>query len=463
MTRAPGPARARVSSRADGGAFPARLVVHPGATLAGGFEPPGDKSITHRAFLLAALARGESRIAAPNLGADAGSTLACVRALGALVHDQADAVSIEGVSGAPREPDQVLDCGNSGTTLRLLAGPLAAQPFFSVLTGDASLRRRPVDRIVTPLRAMGAELRGRAGDRLPPLAIRGGHLKPLCHSLPMASAQVASAILLAGLWVEGATVVELPGEARDHTERMLPCFGVPVEIERRAGLGPRLTVRGPAIVTGSTARIPGDFSAAAFFLAAAAATPGASVTARDVGLNPTRSALLDVLEAMGAHVRREATRLEAAEPVGDVTVTGPDRLRPFDVPDEWVPRLVDEVPAWIVAAARAAGTSRITGAAELRIKESDRLAALAAGLTALGIAVEERRDGLAVTGGTPHGGTVESRGDHRIAMAFAVLGTLASAPVTVEDTRGIATSYPGFVDTLRSLGGRVETGAVPHP
>jgi len=434
----------------------ARLAVRPGPPLSGSFLPPGDKSITHRAFLLGLVARGETVVERANPGADCEATLACAEALGATVTRQPGVVGLRGCAGTLREPDRVLDCGNSGTTLRLLAGILAGQPFVSILAGDASLNRRPVARVIAPLRAMGAQLWARDHDRLPPLAVRGGPLRAIDHRLEVASAQVASCVLLAALRADGRTTVTLPMPARDHTPRMLAAFGIPVTSRSPAaddGIGPSYAVDGPAIPVSTRVRVPGDFSAAAFFLAAAAASPGASVTARDVNLNPTRTGLLTVLERMGAGVARANVREEGGEPVGDVTVVGPDRLRACAIEAGEVPSLIDEIPAWAVAAALAAGTSRVRGAAELRVKESDRLATLAANLGRLGVVVEETPDGLAVTGGVVRGGEVRAADDHRIAMAFALLGTRASGPVTVEEARGIATSYPGFAETLAELGG----------
>jgi 3-phosphoshikimate 1-carboxyvinyltransferase len=433
-----------------------RWQVTSGPPLAGTVRPAGDKSITHRAFLLALLARGTSRISHPNPGADAGSSLACARVLGARVTlDPAhDAIEITGCPGGPGAGPFALDCGNSGTTLRLLAGLVARWPLTATLTGDESLKRRPVARVIEPLRLMGATLEAADGGRTPPLTVRGGTLRGIDYAVPMASAQVATAVLLAGLGAEGPTRVTLPGPARDHTERMLPAFGVALQVDERADGGRVTWLEGPATPTACDLRVPGDFSSAAFFLAAAAATPGARVTAQGVSLNPTRTGLLDVLERMGATVERLESGIEAGEPVGEVTVTGPGRLQAFDVPADWLPRLLDEVPAWVVAASAADGISRVRGAGELRVKESDRLAALAGGLGALGIACEESPDGLAVTGGTPRGGTVDSRGDHRIAMTFAVLGARVG-DVTIEDCGPVATSYPGFADGLRALGGRI--------
>jgi 3-phosphoshikimate 1-carboxyvinyltransferase len=432
------------------------LVVRPGPPLSGTLRPPSDKSITHRAYILGLLATGETVVWRPNVGEDCENTLRCVRVLGAEVEIGPGVVRLAGTGGRMRAPDGTLDCGNSGTTLRLLAGALAAQPFEATLSGDESLQRRPVDRIIAPLRAMGATLSGREGDRLAPLVVRGGPLKGMCFPQPTSSAQVASAILLAGVQAHGPTTARTSGGVRDHTSRMLRQFGVAVE-ERLEPGGVRLvSVAGPAGLRGCSLRVPGDFSAAAFFLAAAAACPGARVKVSGVGLNESRIQLLDTLRQMGAAVDLGPIAIEDGEPVGEVTVTGPAELHPSDIASLQVVRLVDEIPAWAVVASAAAGTSRLRGAEELRLKESDRLHALAEGLRVLGVQVEEFPDGLDIHGGPVGGGLVRAFGDHRIAMAFALLGSRAAGPVSVDDANCIATSYPGFVDDLRSLGGVVE-------
>jgi 3-phosphoshikimate 1-carboxyvinyltransferase len=399
------------------------------------------------------------RVDRANPGADCAASLACVRRLGARVENG----EIHGVDGALRDPAGPLDCGNSGTTLRLLAGIVAGQLFETTLAGDDSLNRRPVGRIVSPLRAMGADVRAAGGDRHPPITIRGGRLHGIEHRAPVASAQVLSCVLLAGLSAHGTTVVEVPGPARDHTERMLLELGVPLETESRPGGGRRVALTGPRALDRRGPRhwtIPGDISAAAFFLAAAAARPGARVTALDVGLNPTRTGLLDVLERMGARVTRADVRDVHGEPVGTVTVEGPEVLRAVDVEPADLPRWIDEVPAWITAAAGARGTSRLRGASELRVKESDRIATLAAGLEAIGVDVESAPDGLDITGGVPAGGAVRADGDHRVAMAFACLGMNARAPVVIDDAGSIETSFPDFVSVLTELGGDVRTETV---
>jgi 3-phosphoshikimate 1-carboxyvinyltransferase len=431
-----------------------KLVIAPGPPLAGRLTPPGDKSITHRALLLGMLARNATWIRGANPGEDCHSTARCAAALGALVEPREGGWHI---TPAPLHASaDPLDCGNSGTTLRLLAGVVAARPFRSVLTGDASLRRRPVDRIIEPLRQMGARLHAQDHDRVPPLEIEGARLKPIRYDIPVPSAQVASCILLAALETEGETEITLPGPARDHTERMLKAAGVELRETPLAGGGRRVVLRGPATLPGGEIQVPGDFSAAAFFLAAAAAQPGARVEVEDVGLNPSRTRLLDVLECMGARIERSVREGPGGEPLGRVVVTGPERLTAADVPVEWVPGMIDEVPAWAVAASAAHGVSKLVGAGELRHKESDRIATLTRGLAVLGIEALERPDGLEITGGAPRGGRVEAAGDHRIAMAFAVLAPRARDPVEIDDAASIATSYPGFLGTLAALGGRIE-------
>jgi 3-phosphoshikimate 1-carboxyvinyltransferase len=434
-----------------------RLEIRPGRGLAGTFRPPGDKSVTHRALLLGALGSGASVVENANPGLDCAATRSCLERLGVEVRGRERRPELVGRDFALAEPERVLECGNSGTTLRLLAGALAAQPFVSVLQGDASLNHRPVARLIEPLERMGASLWARGGDAYPPLVIRGARLRGIRYDLPVASAQVASCVLIAGLHAEGETVLTVPGPARDHTERMLQSLGVPLDVDPIAGGGRRVRLIGPLGFAGSRFHVPGDPSAAAFFLAAAAATPNARVTAKGVMLNPTRTGILELLERMGAGVERANVRLESGEEVGDVTVTGPAQLGAVDVPPEWLPRLIDEVPAWAVAAARAKGRSLLRGAAELRVKESDRIATLAAGLEEMGIDVREHPDGLEIEGGDVRTGHVEAHGDHRIAMAFACLAATARLPVVIEGAEGIATSYPGFAATLAELGGGVDT------
>lgn len=424
----------------------ASLVITPRSSLRGAVRVPGDKSISHRAALLGGVAAGATTVDGFLRGEDCLATLACLRAMGVRVDDDGSRLVIHG--GVLAEPDDVLDVGNSGTTIRLLSGILAGQPFHCVVTGDASIRRRPMDRIATPLRRMGARISGRSGGRLAPLSIDGGGLRGIAYETPVASAQIKSAVLLAGLFADGETEVREPSQSRDHTERMLGAFGVPV---RRDGLA--VCVNGPAALRGTALRVPGDLSSAAFLLVAAALVPGSEVTVEDVGLNPTRTGVLDVLTQMGADVRVRGRRDEGGEPVGAVTVRA-SRLRGVTIGGALIPRAIDELPVIAVAACLAEGETVIRDAAELRIKEVDRIAALARELGRLGAAVEPRPDGLAITGvARLRGGRVASGGDHRIAMAMAVAGLCADGPVTIDDPACIQTSFPEFEETLRGVTG----------
>jgi 3-phosphoshikimate 1-carboxyvinyltransferase len=345
-----------------------------------------------------------------------------------------------------REPETVLDAGNSGTALRLLVGLLAGRPFFSVLTGDASLRRRPMRRVVDPLTAMGATLLGRAGGQYPPLAIQGRQLSGIAWPSPVASAQVKSAILLAGLQATGETSVTEPMLSRDHTERMLTAFGVSVRRE-----GTTVSIPGGARLRATNLRVPGDLSSAAFFLVAAAALPGSELLIHDAGINPTRTGALEVLEAMGAHVTRERERSEGGEPVADLRIRGA-RLRGAKLGAELIPRLLDEIPALAIAAALAEGETVISGAAELRVKEVDRLSAVAGELAKLGVRVAEEREGLRIVGGRRlRGAVVRSRGDHRMAMALAVAGLFADGETRVQDVACVETSFPGFAELVAEV------------
>ncbi len=432
-------------------------LVRAGRVLGGRFRPPGDKSITHRAMLFGLLATGETRLRGVNRGEDCGHTLAVTAALGGGVRQDGDEIVVRGTAREPASDGLRLECGNSGTTMRLTTGIVAALRGECVLDGDASLRRRPMARIAEPLGRMGAGVVCAEGGR-PPLRVRGAALRGIDYEVPVASAQVATCLLLAGLFADGATRVSLPGPARDHTERMLPAFGVPLEVTPRTDGGRAVRVT-PTVPSGAVVTVPGDFSAAAFLLAAAAATPGAAVTAAGVSLNPTRTGLLDVLAEMGAGVEIRDRSEAAGEPVGDVTVRGPGELLPFDVPAQWVPRLVDEVPAWVIAASAARGVSRVVGAAELRGKESDRIVSLVRNLGRVGVTARELPDGLEVEGGVPRGGRIEADLDHRVVMAFAALATRALGPVSFDDVSAVATSYPGFWSDLAALGASVESAA----
>jgi 3-phosphoshikimate 1-carboxyvinyltransferase len=422
------------------------------ARLRGTVRVPGDKSISHRAALLGALAEGTSTVRRFLASDDCLSTLACLRALGVewTVADEEPGVATLELRGGGlrglREPDDVLDCGNSGTTMRVLAGILAAQPFLSVLTGDASLRRRPMDRVIVPLREMGAQLSARVGDRLPPLVIRGGPLRAVHYRLPVDSAQVKSCVLLAGLFAEGETIVEEPVVSRDHTERMLRAMGADVRRE-----GPAVSIRPAERLLSCDIDVPGDLSSAAFWLAAGAAHRDAELTLPAVGVNPTRSGIVDVLTRMGADIHVGEERMVGEEPVADIVVRS-SRLRGVEI--EGVPSVRDELPALAIAAACAEGRTIVRGAAELRVKEGDRIAVLAAQLRKLGVAIEERPDGFVIEGGRSlRGASVTADGDHRLTMALAVAGLLAEGETRVEDADSVAVSYPCFWRDLAVLGG----------
>ena len=438
------------------------LVSHRAEALTGDIAVPGDKSISHRSLMLGAVAVGETRISGLLEGEDVLSTAAAMGLLGAHVERAADGtwhVHGRGVGGLA-EPAGVLDLGNAGTSARLLMGLLASHPFTSFLTGDASLCRRPMKRVITPLMQVGANFATRSGHRLP-LAITGtGAPLPITYELPVASAQVKSAVLLAGLNTAGTTTVIERQATRDHTELMLRHFGAEVAVETLDGGGRAISLTGQPEITGRQVVVPGDISSAAFPLVAALLVPGSQVTLRGVGINPLRTGLLQTLLDMGADITLADERREAGEPVADLVVkAGP--LVGVQVPAGRVPTMIDEFPVLAVAAAMAAGETRMEGLGELRVKESDRLGAMARGLAACGVTVEEGPDTLVVRGGTrrPAGGaTIATDLDHRIAMAFLVLGTVTEKPVTIDDGTPVDTSFPGFTALMNGLGGRI---AVP--
>ncbi|MFW7267409.1 3-phosphoshikimate 1-carboxyvinyltransferase [Gluconacetobacter sp. Hr-1-5] len=433
------------------------LTVHAATTpLSGAVAVPGDKSISHRALMFAALARGETTITGLLEGEDVLRTAAAMRALGATVTRTAPGtwrVTGRGL-GALQEPDDVLDMGNSGTAARLLSGILASHGIFSVMTGDGSLRGRPMKRVTDPLSATGARFTSRAGGRLP-LAIEGvADPAPLSYRLPVASAQVKSAVLLAGLNAAGTTRVEEPVATRDHTENMLRHFGADVSVAPLDAGGRVITLTGRPDLVARDVAVPGDPSSAAFVLAAALLVPGSSVTVRGVGLNPLRTGLFTTLREMGADLRLSNERVEGGEPVGDLTaVAGP--LHGVDVPADRAPSMIDEYPILAVVAAHASGPSRFRGLEELRVKESDRLSATVALLQRNGVTVDVVGDDMLVTGtggAVPGGGLVETRMDHRLAMSATVLGLIAAQPVKVDDTAFIDTSFPGFIDLMNGIG-----------
>jgi 3-phosphoshikimate 1-carboxyvinyltransferase len=420
-------------------------TVRRAAGLAGRLRLPADKSISHRVALLAAVASGESEIVGFSDAADPQSTLACLSALGVEMSSKEESLHISGrgLYGL-RAPAVTLDCGNSGTTMRLLAGFLAGHPFGSTLTGDESLSLRPMERIAEPLRHMGASVELANGR--PPVAILGGRLRGCEYVLPVASAQVKGCVLLAGLLAEGETTVVESTPSRDHTERLLALDVFEMDGRRH------ITIRGGEPVRAGLWVVPKDFSAAAFFLVAGSIVPGATLELPGVGLNPSRAALLDVLGAMGALITVRNERQRSHEPVADLTVETPDGLHGVSVGAALIPNLIDEIPVLAVAAACAEGLTEIRGAAELRYKESDRLAATAKMLRDLGARVEELPDGLIIEGGRPLRGTdIDAAGDHRIAMAGAIAGLAADGETRIHGADCVAVSFPGFWDELRRI------------
>ncbi len=417
------------------------------APIRGTIVVPGDKSISHRAVMLAGLADGASRVRGFLHAEDTLRTVAMMRALGARVVEVSPTelrITGAGLHGL-REPDDVVDAGNSGTTARIGAGILAGRPFTACVTGDKYLRQRPMDRVVAPLVAMGARITGRAGGSRAPLCFHGGSLRGLRHVLVVASAQVKSALLLAGLRADGPVTVVEPAPSRDHTERMLRALGVPVEAAAGA-----VTVRPPAgTLPPLDITVPGDFSAAAFFVVLAACVPGSELRVAGVGVNPFRTGLLAVLRRMGAAVDVEALPEMGGEPVADLVVRGGDLAATGVEPAE-IPSLVDEVPVLCAAAALAGGRTEVRGASELRVKESDRIGAMVAALTALGVRCGEYPDGLWVEGPAAlrEGVTCDTRGDHRIAMSLAILSAATGTQIHLTDTACIATSFPGFMGVL---------------
>jgi 3-phosphoshikimate 1-carboxyvinyltransferase len=425
-----------------------RKTIRSPRRLRGSIEAPGDKSISHRAAILNAIAEGEAVVESFQSGADCLATLRCLRALGVKWDwDGQGTLRIQGGGRfGLRESVDVLNAGNSGTTMRLLAGLLAGQPFFSVLTGDASLRSRPMERVVEPLRAMGVRIQGREGGTRPPLAIEGGSLRGIRYRLPVASAQVKSALSLAALYGEGETVLEEPAPSRDHTERMLRAMGV----EILGGDGLRVSPPQREL-TPLSLRVPGDISAAAFWLVAAAAHPDAEIRLAGVGVNPSRSGIIDALVGMGASITLEEERMWGCEPVADIMVRS-SSLRGTVVEGSLIPRLIDELPVLAVAACLAEGETIIREAGELRLKESDRIRTTVLELRRLGASIEEQPDGMAIRGvGCLKGGACGSHGDHRLAMTLAVAGVLAQGETVVRGAEASSISYPGFWHHLEEL------------
>ncbi|HQR47976.1 MAG TPA: 3-phosphoshikimate 1-carboxyvinyltransferase [Steroidobacteraceae bacterium] len=431
-----------------------RYRVSPAAGIAGEVTVPGDKSISHRALMLGALASGTTRVTGFLEGEDCLATLRAVAALGVEVRRPgAGEVIVEGVGlDGFKAPAVPLDMGNAGTAMRLFMGILSSQPFDSVLVGDESLMRRPMERAAAPLRAMGARIETRDGR--PPVRISGGaRLHGIRYEMPVASAQVKSAVLLAGLRAEGNTVVVEPAVTRDHSERMLQAFGCDVTTQ-----GNVITLRPPGRLQATSIEVPGDFSSAAFFLVAGCIGARAPFVVRGVGVNPTRTGLLEMLGLMGADLRMVNRRTCGAEPVADIEIR-PATLKGIRVPEHLVPLAIDEFPAFFIAAACADGETVVTGAEELRVKESDRIAVMASALGRLGVRHEVLPDGLRIEGGSFGGGTVDSHGDHRVAMSIAVASLRASAPIEILDVANVATSFPGFASLANSVGLRIDEQA----
>ena len=432
-------------------------TVNPAKSVNGGVELPGDKSISHRYAMIAALAEGTSELRHFSTAADCHSTLECMRALGAEVKIEKDVVRVAGCGARGLQaPKRTLDAGNSGTTMRLLAGILAGQQFSSKLTGDASLQKRPMKRVVAPLREMGADIRARE-DNFAPLEIRAARLKATDYRMPMASAQVKSAVLLAGLFADGVTSVTEPARTRDHTELALEEFGAKIERHGRTmqihGLSGG---NGGGKLTAKSIDVPGDLSSAVFWIAAASIFPESSLMIHNVGLNPTRTAILDLFASMGASIQVTGLQSSHGELVGNLTVKGAS-LKGATIEGPQVALLIDELPILAALGPYTEEGIEIRGAAELRVKESDRIAALAENLRHMGAAVEERPDGLRVAGrksGRLHGAEIEPRGDHRIAMAFAIAGLGAEGQTVIRDADCAGVSYPAFFEDLNRLAER---------
>ncbi|HJV64153.1 MAG TPA: 3-phosphoshikimate 1-carboxyvinyltransferase [Geomonas sp.] len=422
-------------------------TVKPAKGLKGEIKVPGDKSISHRSIMFGSIACGITRVTGFLRGEDALATLKAFRAMGVEVEDDGFALAIhgKGLHGLT-EPSDVLDCGNSGTSMRLLAGLLAGQNFFSVLSGDKYLRARPMKRVVAPIGQMGGRIHGRVGGEKAPLAIQGCRLKAIEYDSPVSSAQVKSAIMLAGLYADGETVIREPHLSRDHSERMLRYLGASVE-----SFDGGVRIGGDVELSGREIAVPGDISSAAFFMVAALIVPNSELLIRGVGINPTRTGIIDILKAMGGDLELLNQREESGEPVADIRVRS-SQLKGIEISGELVPRAIDEFPVICVAASVAEGTTVLRGAMELRVKETDRIAAMASNLRKAGVEVLELPDGMEITGVEKlEGCQAESFGDHRIAMSMMVAGLVARGETRVSDVDCIATSFPGFRDLLTGV------------
>ncbi|MBI4824526.1 MAG: 3-phosphoshikimate 1-carboxyvinyltransferase [Nitrospirae bacterium] len=425
-----------------------KVEIKKAKRLKGELTPPPDKSISHRVIFLSSIARGKSVIRNFLRAGDTLSTLNAMRALSVSIKDGKEIIiEGKGLYGL-KEPFKPIDCGNSGTTMRLLTGVLSGNPFFTILTGDESLNQRPMARIIKPLSLMGAEITGRAENKYPPLAIKGGKLNAIRYKMPVASAQVKSAILLAGLYAEGFTEVKEPLKSRDHTERMLTHYGAYIDVN-----GLNIKVKGGSELKGITCTVPGDFSSAAFFIASALIVKGSEVLIKNVGLNPTRTGFLDAIKNMGAEVKIENLRETAGEPVGDIYCKTSE-LKGIEIGKDLIPSLIDEFPILCILGAVAEGITTISGAEELRVKESDRIKAMASGLRKMGVEIKEYKDGLSIKGSPSlKGAVIESFKDHRIAMAFSIAGLVAEGKTIINHAEAVDISYPGFFETLKRLSG----------
>ena len=426
------------------------ITIQPAASVRGEIVVPGDKSISHRSIMLGAIANGVTTVRGFLRGEDNMSTMHAFRAMGVDISDDGETIRItgRGLHGL-KEPGDVLDCGNSGTTIRLITGLLSGQSFFSVVTGDQYLRKRPMKRVVEPLSRMGARISGRNDGTLAPLAINGGSLKGIDYQSPVSSAQIKSSLMLAGLYAAGETSVSEPSLSRDHSERMFRLFGASLTLHEKG-----VTVRGGVELTAQEVTVPGDISSAAFFMVAALITPDSELLIRNVGVNPSRTGVIDILQAMGGDIKLVDERDVSGEPVADILVRS-SCLKGITISGSVVPRAIDEFPVICVAAARAEGVTTVRDAKELRVKETDRITAMADNLKKLGVTVTEFEDGMDITGTERFlGGPVDSSGDHRIAMSMSVAALVASGAITVSDIGCVATSFPTFFSLLENVASR---------
>lgn len=424
------------------------VQIRKASVFRGECVPPPDKSISHRSVFFCSIAEGKSRVRNFLDAHDPLSTVAAFRSLGVDIMSEGNdlIINAKGLHGL-REATDIIDCGNSGTTTRLLIGLLSGNPFLSILTGDASIRQRPMARVIAPCIEMGASINARDNNKYPPVSIVGRRLKPLKYTLPVASAQVKSALILASLYAEGISEITEPSLSRDHTERMLPAFGASI-----SKTGNTVTVKGYPSLFARDVEVPGDFSSAAFFITAALLIKGAGIIVRNCGINPTRTGFLDVIRKMGGNITIENEREISGEPIADIGCSYSPDLKGLTISGDDVPLLIDEFPILALLATQAEGPTDIRDAQELRVKESDRISAMSANLKALGAGVEEKRDGMIIHGRTPLRGTaVNSYGDHRIAMTMAIAGLIAEGETDIGGTESIDISFPGFFDLLKTM------------